>query len=103
MSDFLFKSISKVVDLRKELAHQAKECFVTECNEIMQSKCRDKQQIEKLLDRMLDFCFDEGVLHLYRKLCRYYYQINAVATAGYVNAYRDMWDEKYSSAITEDE
>ena len=42
----------------------------------------------------LDFCFDERMLYLYRKLCRYYYHIDAEATVGYVNAYRDMWDER---------
>ena len=45
---------------------------------------------------MLDFCFDDAVLVLYKKLCRYYYDIDPEATVSYVNAYRDMWDKKES-------
>jgi hypothetical protein len=29
-----------------------------------------------------------------KKLCRHYFKINPEATASYVYAYRDMWDEK---------
>jgi hypothetical protein len=31
---------------------------------------------------------------LYKKLCRYYYNIDPQATVEYVNAYRDMWDSE---------
>jgi len=30
-------------------------------------------RIERCLDGMLDFCFDDEVLLLYKKLCRYYF------------------------------
>lgn len=94
MSDLLIETISEVVNSRNKLTNQAIEILEPECNEIFQSKCHDKQTIERLLDKLLDFCFDERILHLYRKLCRYYYQIDAEATVGYVNAYRDMWDNE---------
>ncbi len=45
---------------------------------------------------MLDFCFDDKMLLLYKKLCRYYYDINPEATVSYVYAYREMWDEQES-------
>ena len=73
----------------------AEQLYVKEFNEIIQIKYCDKHRIEKLLDALLDFCFDEEVLNLYKKLCRYYYQIDAVAAAEYVYAYRDMWDERW--------
>ncbi len=38
--------------------------------------------------------FDSAMLRLYKKLCRYYFKIDPEATASYVYAYRDMWDEK---------
>jgi hypothetical protein len=43
---------------------------------------------------MLSFCFDEQMLLLYKKLCRYYWDLNPQATADYVNYYREMWDEE---------
>ena len=47
---------------------------------------------EHLLDRLLDCaCIPEG-LALFRSLCRYYYYLNPAATADYIGAYREMWD-----------
>jgi hypothetical protein len=43
---------------------------------------------------MLDFCFDDEMLVFYKKLCRYYIDIDPDATASYVHAYREMWDEQ---------
>jgi len=43
---------------------------------------------------MLDFCFDDAMLCLYKDLCRYYFKIDPVATASYIYAYREMWDEE---------
>ena len=63
-----------------------------EVEAIIQSGERDNQRIEHQLDHMLDFCCDPDMLLVYKRLCRYYYGIDAVAAAGYVNAYREMWD-----------
>jgi len=30
----------------------------------------------------------------YKKLCRYYFEIDPRATTSYLYAYRDMWDEE---------
>ena len=43
---------------------------------------------------MLDFCFDEQVLQLYRRLCQYLHGLDANAAISYVNAYREMWVEE---------
>ncbi|MDO9224910.1 MAG: hypothetical protein Q8M09_16215 [Pseudomonadota bacterium] len=53
---------------------------------------RDVRQIERTLDGLLDFCGHAPALQLYRSLCRHYFDIDPVATASYVNAYREMWD-----------
>ncbi len=50
------------------------------------------RSIGKIIEGRDDF-FDPAMLGLYKKLCRYYYDIDPVATASYVYAYRDMWDE----------
>ena len=79
---------------QQQLAHQAEQQYSFEVEAILQEKCRDSQRIEYLLDGMLDFCFDGEMLCLYKKLCRYYYKINPVATVSYVHAYREIWDEE---------
>jgi hypothetical protein len=63
-----------------------------EVDAIIQSSERDTQRIEHQLDHMLGFCCDPDMLVAFKRLCRYYYGIDAVATAGYVQAYREMWD-----------
>lgn len=41
---------------------------------------------------MLDFTDNEKILASYRKLCRYYYDINPQATAEYIQSYKEMYD-----------
>jgi len=53
--------------------------------------------VKSLLDGMLDFCFDDEMLRLYKKLCRYYFKIDPEVTVSYVYEYCEMWDEKGGS------
>jgi hypothetical protein len=78
----------------KQLSKQAYQAYVPLVEGIIDSKSCGVQQIEHLLDGMLGFCFDEKMLVLFKRLCRYYYYIDPVATAAHVYAYREMWDEK---------
>jgi hypothetical protein len=48
--------------------------------------------LSTLPDGLLDFCFDPELLPLYKRLCRYYFDINPEATADYVGFYRELWD-----------
>lgn len=59
---------------------------------------RDARQIEWTLDGLLDFCGHGPALDLYRRLCRHYFDIDPVATASYINAYREMWDSDEGEA-----
>ncbi len=61
-------------------------------DDILLTGSRDVRHIEHTLDGLLDFCGDAPVMLLYRQLCRHYWQIDPVATAYYVNAYRERWD-----------
>jgi len=88
------RKISKLAVARQQLARQAEQQYSLEVETLLRDQCRDPQRIECLLDGMLDFCFDDGMLRLYKNLCRYYFKIDPVATASYVYAYREMWDEK---------
>lgn len=91
--DDLVKSISEMIEANKDLARQAEHQYSVAVEDIFQTKSRDCRRIEHLLGGMLGFCFDPGMLNLYKKLCRYYWDIDPAATAFYVYAYRDMWDE----------
>ena len=81
-----------------DLAVKAVSQYSQEVDAIIYSGCMDKNRIEHVLDGMLDFCFDKNMLEQYKRLCRYYYEINQHATAGYVYAYRDMWESNETVA-----
>jgi len=80
-----------------QLGQQANQIYRPQVEAIIQNKIANPNEIELLLDYMLGFCFDSDILLLYKKLCRYYFRINPHATAEYIYAYRDMWDEDYQS------
>ena len=70
--------------------------------DVIVSTCsKNAQEIERTLDGMLDFCFDSKVLLQYKRLCRYYYEINPINTAFYINSYREMWDSDDNEGHTD--
>ena len=66
---------------------------------ILRSHSQDKSHIEHTLDGLLDFCGYEPALQLYRRLCRYYWDIDPAATASYVKAYRTTWDSEEEERV----
>ena len=92
--DILVHQIGKLAGDAQKLARQAEQQYSAEIEAILKVQSRDSQRIERCLDGMLDFCFHDGMLSLYKKLCRYYFAIDPQATVSYVNAYREMWDQK---------
>jgi hypothetical protein len=92
--DDLVQSIGKIAQASRNLARQAEKQYAPEVEAILLTRCRDPRRIEHLLDGMLDFGFDAAMVQLYKKLYRYYFEIDPVATVSYVHGYRDMWDEE---------
>ena len=88
----MIEEIAKLIESRNQLAQQA--CgYAALVNSIIASQTTDVNHISHTLDYMLGFCFDDQMLLLYRRLCRYLYDIDKETTASYINAYREMWDE----------
>ncbi|SPD73301.1 hypothetical protein PITCH_A180003 [uncultured Desulfobacterium sp.] len=90
----LVKRVGELARYGQKLAHQAVGQYSVELDAILKTRSRDPRRIERCLDGMLDFCFDDRMLVLYKKLCRYYFDIDPEATVFYVNSYREMWDEQ---------
>jgi hypothetical protein len=53
-----------------------------------------EQRVPKklLMEQDAPTAADRDCLELFRRLCRHYWDIDPAATAGYVHAYREMWD-----------
>lgn len=86
------QAILDLVDSMRELEQRAALQYRPVVDEIVRSGSRDAQHIEHTLDGLLDFCGHEPVVLMYRQLCRHYWQFDQVATADYINAYRERWD-----------
>ena len=76
------------------LNEQAYQVYLPLVDSIIHTNSKEETEIGHLLDRILDIACSEKGLILYKKLCRYYWDINPNATAYYINAYREMWDSE---------
>jgi hypothetical protein len=61
-------------------------------NDVICHQRKDTKEIERLLDYMLDFADNAIVLASYRKLCRYYFNINPQVTVEYIQSYKELYD-----------
>ena len=76
----------------QQLQEQAARQYQPVVDDLLRTGNRDVKQIERTLDGLLDFCGYAPVLEMYRQLCRHYRDIDPVATADYIKAYREQWD-----------
>ena len=92
-SNKFIEDIKQIVEIRGDLTNMALEQYTPLVNSIIASKNKDVNHICHTLDFLLDFCFDDRVLLLFRRLCRYLYDLDQVSTASYIQIYFEMWDE----------
>ncbi|MDP1990783.1 MAG: hypothetical protein Q8K00_07140 [Syntrophales bacterium] len=94
MSDYanMLESIRGLASSIQAINQKAVREYTPVVEAILRSPIPDTHHIERTLDGLLDFCGYEPALHLYKKLCRYYFYINPTATVEYIEAYRELWD-----------
>jgi hypothetical protein len=72
---------------------QSDSNFDSIVDEIVDGGSVDVHLIETMLDGLLGFAGSDEGLRLYRRLCRYFWDLDPAATASYIEAYREMWDD----------
>jgi hypothetical protein len=93
MSDYdAMQAIRTLAGSMRDLQRQAAQQYLPAVDDILRTRSRDTQHIERTLGGLLDFCGHEPVRQLYKNLCRHYWDIDLAATADYINAYREYWD-----------
>ena len=92
----ILQSIKGLTQSLHSLNQQAVREYTPVVESILRSRGRDIRHIEHTLDGLLSFCGYEPALVLYKKLCRHLWELDPVATAHHVYAYRDMWDSEES-------
>jgi hypothetical protein len=90
----LMEKIKALAESQDQLAQQAIQHYLPIVTQFIQDNCTDSNKISYTLDFMLDFCFDEQMLTLYRTLCRHLYSFDPNTAIHYVEAYRERWDEE---------
>ena len=90
----MMNEIKAIAVQLQQLQQQAYIVYEPLVANLIAQQVKDNSQIEHLLDGILDFCGDSQMLQLYKKLCRYYWDINPQATADYINFYKEMWDSE---------
>ena len=83
-----------IVTLQREAVRKTLLYWKPEAERIINEKSKDINAIEHTLDALCEAAFDDEVLVVFKKLCRYYYDIDPQATAEQINFYREMWDNE---------
>jgi len=78
----------------KTLSNQAIPLYTLKVEAIINNEITDHNQIELTFDYMLDFCYDDEMLLLYKKLARYYFTVNPQGTANYIHYYRERYEDE---------
>ena len=81
-----------IMILQRKAVTQTLLIWKPEAERIMDTNSKDIKAIEHTLDALCEVAFDDEVLFLFKKLCRYYYDIDPQATAEQIQFYREMWD-----------
>jgi hypothetical protein len=97
----MIQEIKKLIESNQLLAKKAVDIYTPIVVDLIRSKTIDDNQIQLALDYMLSFCFDARMLLLYKKLCRYYWDINPQATSSYIEAFREMWEDEINEQLQE--
>lgn len=92
--DDLLQSLKEAAVSLKALSQRAANDYAPIVEHIIRTRSQDVADIERTLDGLLGFCGYEPALRQYRKLCRYYWDLNPANTTSYINAYREMWDSE---------
>ena len=87
-------NIQNITQQLKTLAKQALPIYTQKVEAIINNEIQDHNRIELTFDYMLDFCYDDEMLLLYKKLARYYFTINPQGTANYINYYRERYEDE---------
>ena len=88
------RSFKNLAQQLKPLSNQAIPLYTQRVEDIINNQIIDHNHIELTFDGMLDFCYDDEILLLYKKLARYYFTVNPQGTADYINYYRERNEDE---------
>ena len=87
-----FKELAENIN---KITEDAFIIYEAQVDRIYRNKVKDEKEIERIIEALLDYCYNDKMLLLFKKICQYYYKINPSATCEYGYIYRDLWDDEY--------
>ncbi len=88
----MLKDLIPLAEQIQALHREAYWQYLPKVEALIKSNIQDDNTIQALLDGLLDFCGEEQILLLFKKLCQYYWAINPQTTAEYIHFYREIFD-----------
>jgi len=92
--DKLFSDVSKLAEGILDLAKSVVPFYKDFADDVIYERITDINQIERQLDYMLDFCFYEEILLLYKAVLRKLYYNYPETVVSYVQFYREMYEDE---------
>ncbi len=93
------ESIYQIAEKISKLYQEAYDVYLP----LVEDVCRrevSEDELSHLLDYLLDFACDEKILGLYKKVCRRYLYVYPRCIKFYIEAYREMWEDSYSTEFS---
>ena len=90
----LLGAVSGIVDGMRRVHADAVDGYRPEVEALIHSRSRDVDRIERTLDGLIAFCSNEAALALFKRLCRYYWDLDPEATSQQVLAFREWFDSE---------
>ena len=87
------ENIYQIAEQIVQLHQKAYEVYLPLVEDVC-SRIVSEDELSHLLDYLLDFACDEKMLRLYKRVCRKYLDVYPGCIKDYIEAYREMWEEK---------
>ena len=87
-----FKELAESIN---KITEEAFVIYEAQVDRIYRNKVKDEKEIERVIEALLDYSYEDKILLLFKRICQYYYKINPTVTYEYVMIYRDLWDDEY--------
>jgi hypothetical protein len=91
-----FEDIRTIVESFKALSKSALPAYTNITEDIINDRITDINEIERTLDYMLDLCFDDEILLLYKAILRKLYPKYPNVVASYIKYYFEMYESDES-------
>lgn len=94
MDENIYQFAERIVQLHQK----AYEVYLPLVEDVC-SRTVSEDELSHLLDYLLDFACDEKILELCKWVCRKYLDVYPGCIRNYIEAYREMWEDKDSYSV----